>query len=269
MYGFMPVYRDDPFPPNDTTDEGADPGDSISFKIMGRDASVLSGDVVWDASGTTHPVDLATTGIVAVTGVDFPTDTTGAPDSTIRFIVGVRNDGDGLDFYGITSTSTRGWQTVNQDTFTYADSGEIVYVYFDVTIPTWPGVIPDTIVYSVFSHLDTSQRVNGSVELVASLPTDVDDDPIAALPGNFQLHQNYPNPFNPTTTISFTLSSRSNVTLKVFNVLGQEVHVRDLGLLPSGDNSVEYEASGFPSGIYFYRLVTEMGSQTRKMVLLK
>jgi|GEM_PF-4935418 len=207
-------------------------------------------------------------GTIAVTGVDLPGDTTGAPEDTVRFRVGVRNDGDSLDIYRVTSKSARDWQTINQDTFTYADVSETVYVYFDVIIPTWPGDPPDTITFSVFSYLDTSKHVDGNVELKASL-TDVGDEPFAELPGGFYLHQNYPNPFNPTTTISFTLSSRSNVRLEIFDLLGRQVDIRDLGRLPSGDHSLEYDASGFPSGVYFYRLVTETSSWTRKMILLK
>ena len=99
--------------------------------------------------------------------------------------------------------------------------------------------------------------------------TDVDDELFAELPGGFHLHQNYPNPFNPTTTISFTLSSRSNVRLEIFDLLGRRIDIRDLGRLPSGDHSFEYDASGLPSGVYFYRLVTETSSWTRKMILLK
>jgi hypothetical protein len=64
-------------------------------------------------------------------------------------------------------------------------------------------------------------------------------------------------------------STRSNVRLEIFDLLGRQVSIRDLGLLPSGDHSLEYDACGLPSGVYFYRLVTETSSQTRKMILLK
>jgi hypothetical protein len=267
-YGYMSVYGDDHIS-TPTVDEGADPGDTISFRINGRNAIVAGENFIWTNHGDTNTnVDLSASGTIAIVGVDFPNDTIGAPDSTIRFMVGVRNDGDNLDFYGVTSTSARGWPTVNQDTFTYADSAETVYVYFDVIIPTWPGDTPDTITFSVFSCLDTSKHVDSTVELTASI-TDVGDEPFAELPGGFYLHQNYPNPFNPTTPISFTLSSRANVRLEVFDLLGRQVNIRDLGLLPLGDHSIEYDASGLPSGVYFYRLVTETSSQARKMILLK
>jgi hypothetical protein len=267
LYGYMAVYRDDPYPPNDATDEGADPGDTISFKVMGRNA-LATGNRVWTSSGDTSTVNLSATGIVAVTGVSYPNDTVAAPGDTIRFSVGVRNDGDGLDFYGVTSTSARGWTTVNKGTFTYANMSETVYVYFDVIVPVFPGDTTDTISFSVFSYLDTTKHVDSSVQLVVSI-LDVGDEPLAELPHGFDLHQNYPNPFNPTTTISFSLLSRSNVALSVFNVLGQQIYQRDLGVLPSGDYDIEYDGSGSPSGVYFYRLVTDLGVQTRKMVLLK
>jgi hypothetical protein len=267
IYGYMAVYGDDPYEPNDTTDEGADPGDTISFKVMGRNA-LATGDRVWSFSGDTSTVDLAATGIVAVTGVSFPHDTAAAPGDTIRFSVGVRNDGDGLDFYGVTSVSANGWTTVNKGTFTYANMSETVYVYFDVIVPVFPGDTTDTISFSVFSYLDTSKHVDSNVNLVVTL-LGVDDDPFSELPNSFRLNQNYPNPFNPTTTISFSLLSRSDAALTVYNVLGQQVYRRDFGLLPAGDYDVEYDASGSQSGVYFYRLVTDVGVQTRKMVLLK
>ncbi len=269
IYGLMPVYRDDPYPPNDTTDEGADPGDTITFKVNGRDA-VAVGDVIWGASGDIDTVDLSVTGTVLISGVDYPADKIGAPDDTVRFLVGVRNDGDGLDYYSITASSGNGWTVINQDTFTYANVSDTVYIYFDVVIPTWPGTDTiDVITYSVFSQLDTSQHVDSSVTLVASVSTGVHEDVFTALPSEFSLNQNFPNPFNPTTTISYSLQSRSHVTLTVYNVLGSQVRAHDLGLLPAGEYSFEFDAGDLPSGVYFYRLETDFGVQTRKMMLLK
>lgn len=264
IYGFMPVNGDDQYEPGD---QGAEVGDAISFKVNGRDA-VAIGNVIWQGQGHQDSVDLSATGTVAIAAVDLPWDTTGAPEDTVCFSVGVRNDGDGLDFYGVTTTSAKGWQIINNNAVTYADAGEVVYVYFDVIIPTWPGDTPDTITFSVFSHLDASEHVDGKVELVAIL-SDVGDEPFAELPGGFLLNQNYPNPFNPTTTISFTLPAPSSVRLQVIDVLGRLVDTRDLGVLPTGDHSIEYDAYGLSSGVYFYRLATETGSQSRKMILLK
>jgi len=105
-------------------------------------------------------------------------------------------------------------------------------------------------------------------------PTDFDDEPLTSLPGDFQLHQNYPNPFNPTTMIAFDLPAASDVSLEVYNTLGQQVTTLHEGLLPAGSHEIEWDAtdrdgSAVASGMYFYRLVSESASQTRKMVLLK
>ncbi|MBI4546893.1 MAG: T9SS type A sorting domain-containing protein [Ignavibacteriae bacterium] len=75
-------------------------------------------------------------------------------------------------------------------------------------------------------------------------------------PEAFALNQNYPNPFNPTTTIEFDLAKPALVTLKVFNTLGQEVAtLLDHEEMDSGLEEVDFNASGLPSGIYFYRLI--------------
>ncbi|MGA9119123.1 MAG: T9SS type A sorting domain-containing protein [Bacteroidota bacterium] len=95
---------------------------------------------------------------------------------------------------------------------------------------------------------------------------------VAQTPGTprvFALYPNYPNPFNPTTTIAFSVSQRGNVSLKVFNLLGQEVATLVNGALEPGQKSVQFNAGNLPSGVYFYRLQSNGGSLTRKMVLTK
>jgi len=86
---------------------------------------------------------------------------------------------------------------------------------------------------------------------------------------NFILYQNYPNPFNPSTTIEFDLSSKSMVTLKIFNVLGEEVSTLVSEWLPAGSYSYEWDASNLPSGVYLYLLETAGFVETRKMVLIR
>jgi len=85
----------------------------------------------------------------------------------------------------------------------------------------------------------------------------------------FSLNNNYPNPFNPTTTITFTLPGTGKVVLKVFNVLGQEVTTLVDATLTAGEHNVEFDGAKFSSGIYFYQLITEDNSITKKMVLIK
>ena len=84
-----------------------------------------------------------------------------------------------------------------------------------------------------------------------------------------KLNQNFPNPFNPTTTISFELSEASTTTLTVYDTLGRIVTELVNTTLSEGSHSYNFEAPGLSSGIYFYKLNTNTGTQVKKMLLLK
>jgi hypothetical protein len=75
-----------------------------------------------------------------------------------------------------------------------------------------------------------------------------------SVPSEFSLKQNYPNPFNPSTTIEFSIPAEGKVSLKVFNLLGQEIKVLAEGYYTSGLYSVRFTAQNIPSGVYFYAL---------------
>ena len=83
------------------------------------------------------------------------------------------------------------------------------------------------------------------------------------------LQQNYPNPFNPNTTIQFDLPKTSKVTLKVFNILGEEVSTLVSDRLSAGSHTYEWDASNLSCGVYLYRLEAEGYFETRKMILMK
>jgi hypothetical protein len=93
--------------------------------------------------------------------------------------------------------------------------------------------------------------------------------PQVSQPLQFQLRQNYPNPFNPSTTIAFSLPSTSPVSLKLFDRTGREVAVLVNDVLSPGGHSTRLVASTLSSGVYFYRLRTRWGMQTKKCLLLK
>lgn len=88
-------------------------------------------------------------------------------------------------------------------------------------------------------------------------------------PTHFTLDQNYPNPFNPVTTIGFTITERSNVTLTVYNILGKTVATPVQNELPPGSFRVSFDATHLPSGVYFYTLQANGLKDTRRMVLSK
>lgn len=91
------------------------------------------------------------------------------------------------------------------------------------------------------------------------------------IPDAFTLIGNYPNPFNPSTTIKFIMPERSEVTLEVFNVLGQLVVTQRLGERQAGEQSVQFNAASLASGMYNYRLHMASSNETLvgKMMLLK
>jgi hypothetical protein len=91
------------------------------------------------------------------------------------------------------------------------------------------------------------------------------------LPGHFALYQNYPNPFNPTTLIQYSLpvGTRHAVSLRVYDLLGREVAVLVDEQKVPGSYSVAFNARGFASGVYFYRLRAGGFVETRKLILLR
>ena len=88
-------------------------------------------------------------------------------------------------------------------------------------------------------------------------------------PATFKLNQNYPNPFNPTTTIEFTIPKTEFVTLKIYNLLGQEVEKLLSKKLTAGEYSFNWNAGDLSSGLYIYRLEAGDFNEIKKMVLLK
>lgn len=88
-------------------------------------------------------------------------------------------------------------------------------------------------------------------------------------PVRFELAQNYPNPFNPSTTIKFAIPQSAEVTLKVYNALGQEVSTLINQFMESGLHTINFDAGKLNSGIYFYKLDAGQYSDVRKMTLIK
>jgi uncharacterized delta-60 repeat protein len=112
-------------------------------------------------------------------------------------------------------------------------------------------------------------KIIPSGELPPSPPNGVISDSRPQIPHQFGLEQNYPNPFNPTTAIRFELPVSGTASLKVYNVLGEEVATLAEGWQDAGYKSVEWNAGNIPSGLYFYRLKAGSYSETRKLMLLK
>ncbi|HYQ85625.1 MAG TPA: T9SS type A sorting domain-containing protein [Bacteroidota bacterium] len=92
---------------------------------------------------------------------------------------------------------------------------------------------------------------------------------VADMPKTFALYQNYPNPFNPSTTIRYDLPKSVSVTLKIYNILGQEVATLADDVQEAGFKSAVWNANNIATGVYLYRLVAGTFTEVRKMMILK
>ncbi|HEY6435940.1 MAG TPA: T9SS type A sorting domain-containing protein, partial [Ignavibacteriaceae bacterium] len=98
------------------------------------------------------------------------------------------------------------------------------------------------------------------------LPVDGEENQI---PVEFMLYQNYPNPFNPKTVIKFDLPESGDVSLKIFNLLGEEVARLVNEELHAGVYQYEFDASNLSSGVYLYKLSSNKFTKSYKMILMK
>jgi Secretion system C-terminal sorting domain len=110
---------------------------------------------------------------------------------------------------------------------------------------------------------------SGFWEQASGLITDVETPGNKTLPKEFSLYQNYPNPFNPSTTIQFALPKESFTKLEIFNALGQKVSTLVSESLSPGIYKYKWDAGGYSSGVYFYRITTGNFVQTKKLLLTK
>ncbi|HEX2869458.1 MAG TPA: SdrD B-like domain-containing protein [Ignavibacteriales bacterium] len=120
---------------------------------------------------------------------------------------------------------------------------------------------------SCFEVADTTKSIGKPIALVHKPTTDVAYR--SGTPAEFSLLQNYPNPFNPSTTIEFAVPQAGQYSLKIYNMLGQEVITLIERELPVGYHTAVFDASRMPSGIYIYKLTGTNITLTRKMMLSK
>jgi hypothetical protein len=138
-----------------------------------------------------------------------------------------------------------------------------------------------SIVYDVGTLLDVGTgadvcagtiTVNGTYSgsgTFCNAPVAVENEDDLGTPKEFSLMQNYPNPFNPSTTIRYGLPQRSQVTLTVYNTLGQSVSTLVNGDMEAGYHEVKFDGSGLSSGVYFYRMQAGSYVETKKLLLVR
>lgn len=115
----------------------------------------------------------------------------------------------------------------------------------------------------IFAASDYSEYRRPLAELIGIKPIS------GQVPGHYSLLQNFPNPFNPTTKIKFSLPKSSFAKLVVYDILGSEMETLVNEQLNAGTYEVNWNASKYPSGLYFYKLTSDNYSVTKKMVLIK
>ncbi len=162
-------------------------------------------------------------------------------------------------------------------------NGSILYQYNnqESTIPL-PSSIADYALIGIENEVGTKgicYRNNGVGGPIFSSPLAIMFGPNAlTLPvidnnkqivENYILYQNYPNPFNPTTTIRFDIPKTSFITLKVYNILGQEITTLVNGYKNPGRYEINFDASSLPSGVYFYRLISNDFTFTKRLIIMR
>jgi hypothetical protein len=108
-----------------------------------------------------------------------------------------------------------------------------------------------------------------SIDFRACSPLAIGIKQISSIVKEFSLGQNYPNPFNPSTKISFSIPKAANTYLKVYDLLGREVKVLVNESLSAGEYEIDFDATGFASGMYYYCLSSGDNINVKKMVLVK
>jgi hypothetical protein len=164
------------------------------------------------------------------------------------------------------------WQATLNDLHSYDEMPHFVepYLHIDSTIATYLES-RGTPIAGIDKDFDGQTRHATTPDIGADefngIVVSVEEE--LTLPTEYVLEQNYPNPFNPSTVISYQLPVSSDVTLKIFDVLGNEVATLVDEYKPAGSYEVEFDASRLASGIYFYQLKAGEYTAVKKMLLIK
>lgn len=215
---------------------------------------------------------------IAVMGTEYPMVWPGIgwPDAdTTKLFLWMRDDGKEGDLVANDSI----W-TLKID-FSKGASFKIAYKYgINYGMPTLNGGANDNELYSpdkdanhwlfISNPAVTSIRINDVWGIIDTtrIITAVQNDKNPVVE-NYSLDQNYPNPFNPSTTIKYSIPEAGLVTLKVYNLLGEEVATLVNEVKTASENSVTFNASKLSSGLYIYQIRSKNYSASKKMLLLK
>lgn len=133
----------------------------------------------------------------------------------------------------------------------------------DSIIVSWPGGQKSKVTSAGINQTITITEGVLNIQPAIEMKKDLD------LPVEYLLSQNYPNPFNPTTVIEYQLPEVTEVSIEIYNIVGQRVKELLLGQKEAGYHKVEFNGAGLPSGIYLYKITAGNFSESKKMILLK
>lgn len=140
---------------------------------------------------------------------------------------------------------------------------------------TAPGFVTADTIWATGLATNSNGQVNGDIWNWApskriNVKSSIGITPISSnVPSNYNLSQNYPNPFNPVTKINFEIPKQGFVTLRIFDLLGREVKTLVNETATAGSYSVDFNATEFSSGVYFYKLTVNDFVDTKRMTLIK
>jgi hypothetical protein len=183
----------------------------------------------------------------------------------VRFYIGDPDNG------GTMITGINGETEVATETFLQFRTSQLVRMAWRVP----ENIKPYSRIYAVIDPEDEipdeihDNNNKGYNVLGSDFATDIQTERIAKVPNRFELLQNYPNPFNPSTTIEYVLPERTDVNLRIYNVLGQHVKTLVNKQQEAGTHKITFDAGNLASGIYFYSLTVKGITMTRRFVLLK
>jgi subtilisin-like proprotein convertase family protein len=209
-------------------------------------------------------------------------------DINLTLNINHTNDGDilvSLMKQGSTSSTLSQFNGENGQNYTNTNFCDSASVSITQGVPPFTGYFrPENLFGSVFRGRsmqgnwilriydrragDTGSLLNWTLNIKYSTPIAVKNEN-NQLPDKFVLYQNYPNPFNPVTVIKYSIPKANYVSLAIYDILGREIKTLVNEYRQAGTYTINWDASNYPSGIYFYRLNTKNFTDTKKMVLIK
>ena len=212
-----------------------------------------------------NPVDYGSTPLgVSVLGTPRPLDSL---RFTFQWYPGLQSPAPDGPKYDLMSSGI-----IKPDEYPSLSDTRFLLSFGPFTIQPHTSVNPDTLrmAFALLSAADLSQlqvhatRARDIYQVISGV-----NRISPSIPGEFALEQNYPNPFNPSTRIEYQLPAKSHLTLKIYDLLGREIATLVNEEQKAGYKSVEWNASNFASGVYFYRLQAGSFTGTKKLLLLR